>query len=98
MNERNPDIIHRLRTMAREGATVPQMLRDLIRNLGQDAPHVLTLAKFFREAFALTLLDVKPLGGWSADGKGEFSDSQVNEFILPEIRRHRHEWDQLVRN
>ena len=97
MAERDPALINNLRSMARAGATVPELVRELIRSLGPETPHVLTLAKYLREAFGLTLLDVKPLSGWLVDGTGELSDFQLNEFILPEIQRHRSEWDQMVR-
>jgi hypothetical protein len=96
MEHLHPEIIDQLRAMARNGDSVPHMLQQLARRLGPQTPSVLTLAKYLRAAFGLSLLDVKPLGGWSADGTGELSDSQVSELILPEIMRHRREWDHKI--
>ena len=96
MKRLHSDLIERLRAMARDGETVPLMLQELARRLGPATPSVLTLAKYLRAAFGLSLLDVKPVGGWSPDGNGELSDAQVGEWIMPEIMKHRSEWDHKV--
>jgi hypothetical protein len=60
----------------------------LIRSLTR-----LLALKYLREAFALSLRQVGPLGGWSADGTGELSDSQLNALLQPEIEQTRAQWD-----
>src|SRR5437899_1638413 len=93
MEQLNPEIVSRLRSMAGSGSTVAEMLREVIRAFAPHKPHLLTLAHYFRAAFGLTLVQVKPLGGWSPDGRGELSDSQLHEFIMPEIEANRPAWD-----
>jgi hypothetical protein len=82
--------------MARASHTVPEMLREVSRNLGPETAHELTLAQYLREAFALTLAQVKPIGGWYPNGEGELSDPQLNDIIMPEIAKNRQQWDRLV--
>src|SRR5712691_62310 len=96
MSRSNLEIVNGLRAMARKGYTVPQMLREVMRGAGPVMPHELALAQYLREAFGLTLAQVKPIGGWYPDGKGELSDAQLHEFIMPEILKNRQEWDHPV--
>jgi hypothetical protein len=59
-------------------------------------PHELTLANHLRQAFGLTLVQVKAIAGWYPGGKGEVSDAQLHELIMPEIIKNRQEWDRPV--
>ena len=88
-------VIH-LRTMARDGATASEMLRSLICQFAPKELHQLTLIKYMRESFGLTLQEASPISGWSANGQGELSDSQLDAFLVPEIQAHQHEWDQVL--
>ena len=93
MNDFDPTIIERLRDMARQGDTAPQMLREVERRLAPFPPHFLTLVRYLREAFSLSVGQVKSMSGWLPNGFGELSDSELNEILMPEIMRNRDEWD-----
>jgi len=71
------------------------MLRELIDRSGPEPPHKLTLIKYMREAFCLSLQEASPIGGWASDGSGELDDSQLDGFIEPEIVEHRAQWGSL---
>ena len=61
--------------------------------LGPAKPHTLLLANYLREAFGLSLLEVKAIGGWSLDGDGELSDDRLNELLMPNIMANRAWWE-----
>jgi hypothetical protein len=95
MEELDPTIVAHLQALARGGATASQMLRYLFRKFAPEAPHKITLIKYMRKAFDLTLQEASPIAGWSADGTGDLSDAQVDELVVPEIRDHEQEWDRV---
>jgi hypothetical protein len=97
MEELKSDIVRELQTMARNGQTVPQMMRAIIVALAPKHPHKVALIQYLREAFCLTLQQAAPIAGWSADGTGELQDTQLNAFLLPEIMKNRDKWDEMVR-
>ena len=90
----DPKIVLRLRTLAQEGRTVPELLRDIPTRLNLTKIHVLLLLKYMQEAFDLSLLEVKPIGGWSLEGDGELSDDRLNELIMPAIDANRANWEE----
>jgi hypothetical protein len=96
MEPLNSEILQRLRTLARSGSTPSQIARELFRQI-ESQPHPrLTALKYLREAFALSLRQVAPFGGWSADGVGELTDAQLDALLQPEMEQTRGQWD--VRN
>jgi len=95
MEELNPEILRHLRSMAHKGDTPSRMLREVIGRLAPDKPHKLTLIRYMREAFCLSLQQASPIAGWAADGSGELNDSRLDAFLLPEILMNRPAWESL---
>jgi hypothetical protein len=95
MEELDPAILCRLRILAREGETASQMLREITRHLAPEKPHKVTLIKYMRAAFSLTLQQTSPIAGWSAGGPAELQDSELDKFVMPEIMKNRQEWGSL---
>lgn len=93
MGECNRAIVGELHEMARTGDTASRMLRALLRRLAPEEGHPLTLIRYLRRAFHLTLQEASPIAGWAADASSELSDSQLDGLIDPAIRRHQQEWD-----
>jgi hypothetical protein len=82
--------------LAHEGQTVPELLRDINSRISLGKWNPLSIAKYMREAFGLSLLEVKPIGGWSLEGDGELSDHRLNELMMPAIVANREWWDQQI--
>jgi len=94
MDEFDQAAVHRLRSLARAGATTSQMLRQVLHECAPTVLHKIPIIQLMREAFALSIKEAAPVVGWCGVGEGELSDAQLDEFVDPEIRRHRSEWDQ----
>ncbi len=89
----DPLVIGRLRVMAREGRSPSEMVQELKRRLGMET-HILTLLTYFKQAFALTLSEAKPLAALSRNAHREIEDdSLLNDLLLPAIHTHRSEWE-----
>lgn len=95
MEELNPVILLRLRGMARNGDTPSRMLREIIDRLAPAIPHKITLIKYMRAAFCLSLQQASPVPGWAPDGSGELNDSRLDGFLVPEIIKNRPSWESL---
>jgi hypothetical protein len=93
MEPLNVELVQRLRTLARNGSTPSQIARELFRHVDLDPHPRLTALKYLREAFALSLRQVSPVGGWSADGTGELTDAQLDVLLQPEIEQMRAQWN-----
>lgn len=87
-------ILEQLRTMARQGQPASRMLKKLHDLLPPQQYNTIALILCFRQAFALSLQEASPIGGWNADGTGEIPDDRLNGFLEPAIRRHKNEWDE----
>jgi hypothetical protein len=85
-------VVHEWRRNATQGASVPELLRLLVGQLGTEADYRTTLARYFMAAFDLPLAAVSPLGGWAPDSRGEVSDARIQELIYPEMIRRREKW------
>jgi hypothetical protein len=95
MEELDQGVVQYLRTLARNGASASELLRALGSRLAPAEPHKLTVLKYMRESFGLTLQEASPVAGWSADGTGELGDRDIDAFVGPDIRRRRPEWDRV---
>ena len=92
MEELDQSVILHFRRLAREGATLSQILRSSFTHVGPQV-HKLTLIKYVRKAFGLTLQEASPIAGWSSDGDGDLSDVKLDELVTPEIRKRQMEWE-----
>jgi hypothetical protein len=95
MQELDQEAIIHLRGLARKGASASKLLGAVKSKLAPEEPHKLTLLKYMREAFGLTLQEASPIAGWSEDDTGELGDTDIDAFVGSEIRRCRPEWDQV---
>ena len=92
MRELDQNIIARLRSMARQGDSVAMMFRELKTRLGSDS--IVPLLEYTRSAFCLSLAEAKPIAALSRTGQRDIVDeSLLNELVMPEIEKHRSEWD-----
>jgi hypothetical protein len=93
MNELNEDTIHHLRDMARRGDSVSAIFKELKARLNPDT-HIITIIEYMRSAFCLSLAEAKPIGALSRNDQREIVDEALlNELVMPEIHKHRGEWD-----
>ena len=93
MEPLNPEILQRLRVLARSGGTPAQIARELFRQVDSQSHPRLIALKYLREAFCLSMRQVSPLGGWSADGTGELTDGQLDALLQPAMEQTRAQWD-----
>jgi hypothetical protein len=92
MGQPTTDLIERLRAMARSGATIADMLRDLIHRSASGALHPAEAIRYVREAFHLSLREASPIAGWFPPGEGEVSDGRLEELLAPAVGAHRSDW------
>jgi hypothetical protein len=93
MSELDQDIILQMRDMARRGKPVSTIFKELENRLGHGA-HIVTIIEYMRTAFYLSLAEVKPIGALSRNDQREIVDEALlNELVMPEINRHREQWD-----
>ena len=93
MDQLDPQLIDSIRQMARDGAAVSQMLRVIIHQLGPRMPDKITLVRYMREAFALSLRQANSLFGWAPDETGELEDGQIDCLVGRGIQENRNQWD-----
>jgi hypothetical protein len=93
MSESQQEIVSQLRDMARRGDSVGAMFRVLKKRLGPDGT-ILAIIECMRSAFCLSLSEVKPVAALSRTEQREVADENLlNELVMPEIDKHRSEWD-----
>lgn len=86
------DIITRLRDMARNGDSVAVMFDGLKARLRTDS--IVMILEYMRSAFCLSLAEAKPIAALSRTEQREIVDeAMLNELVMPEINKHRDEWD-----
>lgn len=97
MDELNRNTVRHLRRMALAGDAPSRILHELVRRLGPARPHPVTLINYMRDAFRLSLQQVKPVAGWASRQAGlaeGLSDAELDEFVAPEITKNRPAWEQ----
>ncbi|MHB1426360.1 MAG: hypothetical protein ACYC3I_24620 [Gemmataceae bacterium] len=93
MEQINQAVLVSLRSMATQGQSPFEMLRMLRRSLGTQT-HITTLLKYFRQAFGLSLTDVKPIVALSRNEQRAGDDeSLLDNLLLPAIFKHRTDWE-----
>jgi hypothetical protein len=87
------DVIGTLRGMARQGQSPSEMVREVKRRLGTET-HILTLLRYFRHAFHLTLKEAKPIAALSRNEQRDVEDEPLlDELLSPAILNHRSDWE-----
>jgi len=93
MSELRTEIIGQLREMARQGDSVGAMFGLLKKRLGSDGS-IVTVIEYLRSAFCLSLAEVKPVAALSrTEGRHVLDESLLDELVMPQIKKHRREWD-----
>jgi hypothetical protein len=85
------DLVSQLTALARQGMAPSRIIRHLSEQLPPTPAHKLTLIKYMRAAFGLTLEQASPIAGW-ADG-GELTDAQLDALLAPDMLDTRGQWD-----
>jgi len=90
----NTALIETMRRQARSGCSVSQIFNDLKVSLNRDDVHILDILAYFRAAFFLSLSEAKPIVGLSRkDGRQITDEALLDTLMMPEIEKHRSEWD-----
>jgi hypothetical protein len=93
LQQLDQEVIGILRSMARQGRSPSEMIRELKRCLGMET-HIVTLLNYFRQTFCLTLADAKPIAALSRNEQREIEDEDLlDNLLLPAILNHRSDWD-----
>jgi hypothetical protein len=92
MAEINNEIVGQLKVMARDGESPSRILHQLSELVPSGPAQKVTLIKYMRAAFGLSLEQAGPIAGWSSDGTGELQDSRLNELMTPAILARKAEW------
>jgi len=92
MNQLDPQRIQSLKTMAAEGRSIAEMVNSARSANGSSVLHAVEVLSYFREAFGLTLAQVKPIADWLAYGGGEAAESALHDLVWPGIEWRREYW------
>lgn len=93
LQELDHAVIGALRSMARQGRSPSELLREARRRLG-DQTHIVTLLSLFREAFHLTLAEAKPIAALSRNEERVVEDeSLLDQLLSSAIASHRSDWE-----
>lgn len=63
--------------------------------LGSDDGLALVADRYFKEAFCLSLGDVRPIEGSACLGGKVYSDEEIDKLMLPRIGRTRLLWQEM---
>jgi hypothetical protein len=91
--EPSNELIHRLRSLAAEGAGVRQMVGEIRNHSGTDDGLPFLADFYFRKAFLLGLRHIKDIEASSCLGGKTYTDEQIDEIMLPRIASTRHLWE-----
>jgi hypothetical protein len=91
-NGLNTAIIARLRQMARQGDSATMLFREVKARLGSNS--IAPIIEYMRAAFYLSVREAKPIAALTRTEDREVVDEALlNELVMPEIEKHRSEWD-----
>jgi hypothetical protein len=85
-------LIARLRQLAGQGTSVRGLVDEIRDYLKTDDGLALVADRYFKEAFLLTLGEVRPIEGSPGLGGKAYSDEQIDRLMLPRIESTRHLW------
>lgn len=77
--------VEQLRELARQGATVADMIRFLRTSLGSTESRTIKILRYFRIAFNLTLREARNVEGAHCMGNAALSDEELDLILLPVI-------------
>lgn len=97
MDTTQPEIIERVRTMARGGSRPSNMLREIVAAVAPEQADQQLLVRYFTEAFRFTEGQAYTIFGWLPDGTGQLSDATLDHLLSRRIEQSRAEWDRPVR-
>src|SRR5258708_2685317 len=79
------DLIEQLRELARQGRTVAEMVHHLRSSLGPAEDFTITVLRYFRTAFNLTLGEARNIEGAHCMGNEALSDDELDSMLRPLI-------------
>jgi hypothetical protein len=92
MTEINNEIVEQMKAMAQQGEQPANILHRLADLLPTGPARKVSLIKYMRAAFGLTLEQASPIAGWSGEVTSELSDARLNELLAPVILEKRAHW------
>ena len=87
------ELIARLRQMARNGTSVRELIQEVRNQQGTDDGLSLVVDRYLKEAFLLSLADVRHVEGSSCLGGSLYDNNQIDELLLPLIAASRNQWE-----
>ena len=95
MDSLDPELVDRLRAMARRGEQPSAMLHAIVAHLSPATVDRLLLVSYFSTAFSFIDGQGHPIFGWFADGSGELKDSDIDRIMSRRVQQTRPAWDIL---
>jgi hypothetical protein len=95
MEALEPSLSRTLRSFAREGVSPSRMLREVVRQLGQDLADRPFLVRLLSTAFQFEEGEGHVIFGWLPDGTGELNDTQIDYHLSKRIQATRPRWDAI---
>lgn len=93
VNQPDPALIARLRSMAKLGTTINELVGEVRRHLGTEDGLALVVDRYFCAAFRLPLGEVRPIEGSECLGRSVYSCDEIDRLMLPRIEAARPLWD-----
>ncbi|MBM7113370.1 hypothetical protein [Archangium primigenium] len=89
----DPELVRTLRQMARNGASVCDMVAAISDTLRMGNDIRLPVIEHLRAAFGLKLSELSPVGAWSFFPGGTWSREEVERHVKPLILSNRSKWE-----
>lgn len=90
------DLVARLRIMAHRGESIRMMIEEIRNHLGTNDGLAFVIGRYFKEAFYLTVGDVRHIGGCICVGGKSYDDNQIDELLLPLIAASKQKWEEKL--
>ena len=86
MNMEKASLIELLRTEARSGKNVRDLVKIVQDQNEPDDLNSFTVMGFFMKAFNLTISQVREMSGAECLGGGAYTNDEINKIIMPHIQ------------
>jgi len=93
MKQLDARLIRLLRQMATKRCFVADMVRAIRPDVASTVTDPVEVLRYFRDAFELTLAQVKPIADWLAYGGGELDEAELHNLVWPCIAGRRDSWE-----